>query len=113
MNPPRRARRPRAHPDEDPVSIGEALGEVGEELGLPAPDAMTALSERWVEVVGPAVAPHARLRGVRDGIATIAVDAPAWATELKYQEETLKARIEDVTGRDVVRSVRVVVDPTP
>jgi predicted nucleic acid-binding Zn ribbon protein len=110
MTPDRRPRR-RALPDEDPVLVGEALGVIGEELGLPAPGAMTVLVERWEEIVGPALAPHARLRSLRDGVATIAVDAPAWATELKYLEDTLKARIGDVTGRDVVRSVRVFVEP--
>ena len=111
MSAPRRARRRRrALPDEDPVPVRDALGALGDELGLPAPGAISALTERWAEIVGPALAPHARLRTLRGGVVTIAVDAPAWATELRYQQDTLKERIEEVTGRDVVRSVRVVVD---
>ncbi len=42
---------------------------------------------------------------------TVAVDAGPWATELRYLEATLRERAAEVTGVDVVRSVRVVVDP--
>ncbi|MEX0665564.1 MAG: DUF721 domain-containing protein [Acidimicrobiia bacterium] len=112
MNGPRRTgRRRTTGPDDDPTPVGDALGSVSAELGLPDPVAMGALSERWAEIVGATVAPHARLRTLRGGVLTIAVDAAPWATELRYLEDVLRRRVEEVTGRDVVRSVRVVVDP--
>jgi predicted nucleic acid-binding Zn ribbon protein len=114
MSGPRRPDRRRSTgPDDDPTSVGDALGSVSAELGLPDPVATGALAARWGEIVGDAIAPHARLRTLRNGVLTIAVDAAPWATELRYQEEVLRRRVEEVTGRDVVRSVRVVVDPPP
>lgn len=93
------------------MTLGDALGAVGDELGLPDPGAMQALADRWTDIVGATLAPHARLVGVRGGALTIAVDAPVWATELRYLEGALRARIAEVTGRDVVRTVHVIVDP--
>lgn len=103
-------RHARGH-DDDPVSVRDALGTLGRELGLPEPDALGGLTEHWDEVVGPEVAEHARLRSLRGGVLTIAVDAAPWATELRYQEDTIRRRVAEVTGADLVRSVRVVVDP--
>ena len=98
-------------PDDDPVSVRDALGTLGRELGLPEPGELGGLTEHWAEVVGPEVADHARLRSLRAGVLTIAVDAAPWATELRYQEDTIRRRVAEVTGVDLVRSVRVVVDP--
>jgi predicted nucleic acid-binding Zn ribbon protein len=112
---PRRRRRPPGVPGEErePVALADALVAIGEELGLADPVAIGALADRWEEVVGPAVAHHARLRSLRGGVLTIAVDAAPWATELRYLEDALRTRVAEVAGADVVRSVRVVVEPRP
>ena len=53
-------------PNEDAfTSVGDALERVRRELGLPAPDAVDVLRERWADIVGADVAEHARLDGVR------------------------------------------------
>jgi predicted nucleic acid-binding Zn ribbon protein len=101
----------RAHPDNDPTPLADALREVGSQLGLPEPDLVASLGDRWAEVVGPAVAEHARPRSFRNGTLTIAVDAPPWATELRYQETQIRARLAAISGQDSVQHVRVVVDP--
>jgi predicted nucleic acid-binding Zn ribbon protein len=109
----RRARRPTGVPGEeiDVTTVADPLARVSAELGLPDPASVGALTTRWIDVVGPGVAPHARVRSLRGGVLTIAVDASPWATELRYLEETLRERIAEVTGTDSVRSIRVVVDP--
>jgi predicted nucleic acid-binding Zn ribbon protein len=111
--PRRRARRATGVPaeEEDPISVTDSLAAVSAELGLPDPSSFGALAEQWEDIVGPGVAPHARVRSLRGGVLTIAVDAPPWATELRYLEDTLRERVNDVTGGDAVRVVRVVVDP--
>ena len=81
-------------------------------IGEPSePDLVASLGDRWAEVVGPAVAAHARPRNFRDGTLTIAVDAPPWATELRYLETQIRARLAAISGGDSVQHVRVVVDP--
>ena len=102
-------RRPR-DPNEPPTPLVDALRAVGAELGLPDPHLVDSLGGRWAEVVGDAVAAHARPRGLRDGTLTIAVDAPGWATELRYLEREICARLAIISGRDDIHHVRVVVE---
>ena len=98
-------------PGETPVSLGDALREVGQELGLPDPGLAGSLSDHWPDVVGATVAEHARPRSIRDGTLTIAVDAPPWATQLRYLEHEIRARLAEISGQDTVHTVRIVVDP--
>ena len=94
-----------------PTSLGDALREVGHQLGLPDPGLADSLSAHWPDVVGAAVAEHARPRSIRDGTLTIAVDAPPWATQLRFLEHEIRARLAEISGQDSVHTVRIVVDP--
>ena len=121
MSPPRRRRDTRrrlsrpAIPGElsEPVSIGDAAALVGDELGLAEPQTFARLVDAWNDVVGDAIAHHSRPRGVRNGVLDIVVDAPAWATELRYLEADLVERTSRLVGPGVVTAVRVSVDPGP
>jgi len=92
---------------DDPTSLGDALAALGEELGMPATDAVASLSRRWAEVAGEEVAQHAHVSSVRDGVLTVVVDGPIWATQLRYLEAVILERAAAVIGDGVVRSVRV------
>jgi hypothetical protein len=105
--------RPSRPEDHDPVSIADALAAVRVELGLPAGDVLSTLDKRWSEIVGIDVAGHARLVAVRDGVITIAVDSPPWATQLRYLEAALVERANAVIGRDAVYAITVRVRPEP
>lgn len=95
----------------DPIEMLDALGAVADELGLPDAGTFGTLAQRWPEVVGEVIAGHAELRGLRDGVLTIAVDGPEWATQLRYLGGDVRERVTDLLGADVVREVRVVVAP--
>jgi predicted nucleic acid-binding Zn ribbon protein len=102
-------------PGEDvpPVPIGEAIAAVGEEFGIGDPRAVGRLEVAWVDVVGSAVAQHARIRSLRRGVLTIAVDAAPWATQLRYLESEIVDRAASVLGSGQVTSARVVVESRP
>jgi predicted nucleic acid-binding Zn ribbon protein len=93
----------------DPVSLRDAIAAVGRELGMPPPDELSALASAWPEIVGGTVAAHAAVRSVRDGLCTIEVDDPGWATQVRYAERQIVGRAESCCGPGVVRSIRVVV----
>jgi predicted nucleic acid-binding Zn ribbon protein len=93
----------------EPVSLRDAVAAVGRELGMPPPDELGALASAWPEIVGDAVAAHATVRSVRDGVCTIEVDDPGWATQVRYAERQIVGRAETCCGAGVVRSIRVVV----
>src|SRR3954465_1031504 len=87
---------------DDPVPLSEALGAVGAELGLPAGNAYGTLEDHWAEVVGDDIAAHAHLVSLREGVLTVAVDGPIWATQMRYLETAVVDRAATVLGRDVV-----------
>ena len=94
---------------DDPVPLRDAIAAVGRELGLPPADVVSTLVEEWEDIVGPAIAQHAEVQSVRDGECTIAVDGPAWATQLRYGSADLMSRVNGRCGEGAVTSVRVVV----
>ena len=77
---------------DEPVRLSDTLAAVGAELGIPAGNVHGRLDEHWVDVVGADVAAHARLVSVRDGVLTVSVDDPIWATQLRYLETTVIER---------------------
>ena len=92
---------------DEPTSLGDALAAVGRELGMSSTDAITALDRRWHEVVGEEIAQHVHPSSVRDGVLTVVVDGPIWATQMRYLEAVVLERAAAVTGDGVVTSIRV------
>jgi predicted nucleic acid-binding Zn ribbon protein len=92
---------------DDPMPLSDALARVGSEFGLAPGDAHGTLEARWVELMGDDVAAHSRLVSMRDGVLTVAVDGPIWASQLRYLEAAVIERATALVGPDVVRSVRV------
>jgi predicted nucleic acid-binding Zn ribbon protein len=99
----------RRGPDE-PVALGDALARVRSELGLPESDVLGRLETRWPDIVGEPVAAHARLVALRDGVLTVAVDSPPWATQLTYLERDVVERATAVVGAGSVRAIAVRVE---
>jgi len=95
---------------DEPVPLADALAKIGAELGLPPGDAHGTLEARWVEVMGADVAAHARLVSLRDGMVTVAVDDPLWATQLRYLEPAIVARATALLGAGVAVRLRVRVE---
>ncbi len=97
----------------EPRHLSDSLDRATRRLGAPRTAVLTQVFSRWEQVVGPDVAAHAEPRSLRDGVLVIAVDQPAWATQLRFLGVDLLARIRDATGcSDVVEiQVKVVGDP--
>jgi predicted nucleic acid-binding Zn ribbon protein len=105
----RPARRRRDRAGGEPVALGDSLAAVGRQIGIPEPDALSTLTDAWPDIVGPALAGHAELQSVRDGVCTIAVDEAGRATRLRYAERQVLERAEACCGPGVVTAIRVVV----
>jgi hypothetical protein len=100
--------------DVDPRPPTPVAGDVDRILaGLGAPPApvMATLHERWAEVVGPETAEHCRPGRLVDGRLHVDVDAPAWASQLRWQESEALARIERVVPAAAVTALVVRVRP--
>jgi hypothetical protein len=90
-----------------PSPLAGVLDAVMAGLGGPTVEAIVVVHERWAEVVGAEVAPHARPLGIAGGRLQIAVDSPGWANHLRWSEAEILARLTDLIGAGQVTSVAV------
>lgn len=92
-----------------PRRLVEALSEVASDLNLDAPDDVAAVMAAWPDAVGEAIAAHVRPRRLHDGELLVEVDAPVWATQLRYLEDDVLRRLGRKVRPGVVKSIRPVV----
>jgi predicted nucleic acid-binding Zn ribbon protein len=93
----------------DPVKFGDSLQGVMRSLRSDEPDgtasvpvaAMGGVFGRWEEAVGAAVAAHVQPVKLSGTTLVVEVDDPAWATQLKFLEGTVRARLAEVAGATV------------
>lgn len=99
----------------EPVSLGESLRSVVSSL---RPDdsrqqntsmaAIGGVFNRWDEAVGAAVAAHVQPLRLDGATLVVEVDDPAWATQMRFLESTLRDRLAEVAGASIERiEVRV------
>ena len=53
------------------------------------------------------MAEHSHASSIRDGVLTVVVDGPIWATQLRYLETAVVERATAVVGAGLVTSLRV------
>lgn len=105
-----RHRRPRDEP-ETPPSLGGSVDEYLASQGLVGLRTLADIDACWVAVVGSEVAAHARPRSLAGDELVVAVDHPAWATQLAFLSETICNRLADQLGYRAVERVKGHVDP--
>jgi predicted nucleic acid-binding Zn ribbon protein len=106
------SRRSRSGEHDDPEPVGLALRQVTDQLGLTDPDAVLQIRDQWRAVVGDAVAAHATPASLRAGVLVVLVDAPQWATQIRYLASEIMRGLgdSDLELREV--HVRVRSEPT-
>ena len=100
---------------DEPMRVGDSLRDVMKSLRpddqrtAPAPRAaIGGVFGRWDEAVGAAVAAHVQPVRLDGTTLVVEVDDPAWATQLRFLEGTLRTRLAEVAGATVERiEVRV------
>ena len=88
--------------DETPTPIGAALDQVLRRLGTPGVAASTTIFAAWDDLVGEEVAAHVRPVSLDAGCLLVAVDAPAWATKVRFGQSDLLRRCAEALGDGVV-----------
>ena len=97
-------------PDQDdggPKRVAAPLDRLMRHLGAPKVETVRSLFDRWPEAVGAQVAANAAPISLKDGVLTVGVDDPAWATQLRFLETELLARLAAEFGADEVTSIDV------
>ena len=95
----------------EPRPVAASLDRVAASLGVPRATTLTQVFAAWPELVGESVAGHARPRSLRAGTLVVAVDEPAWATQLRWLEADLLTRLAEVLGVGAVTQIEVRVVP--
>ncbi len=90
-----------------PRPVAESLDRLSRSLGGPPATVLSRLFASWPELVGDAVAAHARPRSLRHGVLVVMVDEPAWATQLRWLEARLLERVGEVAGEGVITAIEV------
>lgn len=81
------------HHEDPSASSSETASQTAKKMG--------GVFGRWAEAVGDAVAGHVtpvKLDGTK---LIVEVDDPAWATQLRFLESTVKQRLLDVAGAEI------------
>lgn len=100
---------------DEPMRLGDSLHQVMRSLRpdtegrqQQAASTIGGVFGRWEEAVGAPVAEHVQPIRLDGTTLIVEVDDPAWATQLKFLEDTLRARLAQVAGATVERiEVRV------
>lgn len=108
--------------NDEPVSLHDSLRDVVRSLRPETPSArhgdghrrgvdaaaMGGVFGKWDDAVGPAVAAHVQPVKLEGTTLVVEVDDPAWATQLRFLELTVRNRLQEVAGVTVDRlEVRV------
>jgi predicted nucleic acid-binding Zn ribbon protein len=97
--------------EREPRSVVASLDVVARRLGAPPAAVVARIFAHWDELVGPDIADHARPLSLRDGVLTVQVDHPAWATQLRYLSPDLLRRLREATGSEDLRELKLRVRP--
>ncbi len=95
--------------DEDPSlrRLGDVVERVARSLrGSSARESLTVFTA-WPEAVGPQIQAHAIPISFDEGRLLVEVDQPGWATQLRYLEAELLAKLGALLGAGVVTSIEV------
>jgi predicted nucleic acid-binding Zn ribbon protein len=90
----------------EPIPITDSLSAVIRSLrndssGTAPSSQMGDVFGRWAEAVGEAVAAHITPVKLDGAKLVVEVDDPAWATQLRFLEATLKQRLLEVAGATI------------
>jgi len=90
-----------------PVSIGQLVPTVLDELGIGGSARIVRVVECWKDAVGPEVARHCRPISFREAdVLEAEVDSSVWCQQLKLRAPQLLAALRNALGDDAPRDLR-------
>lgn len=92
----------------EPVPISQSLDSIMKSLRGTDRIQIGGVFGRWTDAVGENVALHVQPVRLDEGVLTVEVDDPTWATQVKFLAGTITARLAEVAHVQVERiEVRV------
>jgi predicted nucleic acid-binding Zn ribbon protein len=91
----------------DPELLGMAARDVAKRRGWSSQVAEGAVFGQWPSVVGQHIAEHATPTVLRDGVLSVSAESTAWATQLRFIQAQVLAKIAAEIGDGVVTSLKI------
>lgn len=91
----------------DPQRLGSLTGRLADDRGWKPKIGEGTVFARWREIVGDDIASHATPSTLTDGILQVQAESTAWATQLRYVQAQILAKIAAAVGDGVVTSLRI------
>ena len=98
----------------DPVFAGDAIRQVVDRLGLAEKLREQRVLSLWEEIVGKDIASVTQAEGFRgeQGELTVSAQNSTQSDWLRYQCDTIRQNLNREVGGDVVKTIRLKVDPS-
>ncbi|WP_132992633.1 DUF721 family protein [Gordonia zhaorongruii] len=103
-----------AGPDSrDPQPLGRLTGRIAKEHGWQPKISEGSLFGMWDSIVGDDIASHASPERLNETVLHVRAESTAWATQLRYMQGQIIAKIAASVGDGVVTSLRIVGPQAP
>ncbi|MFT3901497.1 MAG: DciA family protein [Gordonia sp. (in: high G+C Gram-positive bacteria)] len=97
-----------AGPDHrDPQSLGALVGRLSQAPGWKGRVGAATVFNTWDSIVGPDVSAHAQPNRLDDTILYVTAESTAWATQLRYVQSQIIAKIAAAVGDGVVTQLKI------
>ncbi|AZG47034.1 DUF721 family protein [Gordonia insulae] len=91
----------------DPQPLGRLAGHIAKERGWQPHIGQGTLFGMWDQIVGVDIAAHAQPTALSDNVLHIQAESTAWATQLRYMQGTILAKIAGAVGDGMVTTLRI------
>lgn len=91
----------------DPQPLGRLTGRLADDRGWKSKIGEGTVFGLWGQIVGPDIAAHAVPTALNEGILQVQAESTAWATQLRYVQAQIIAKIAAAVGDGVVTSLRI------
>jgi predicted nucleic acid-binding Zn ribbon protein len=87
------------------IAVGEVLETLKKTTQLGQQLEQAQIWERWEDLVGPELAPHARPKTIQDGTLQIEVDSTVWMNKIGYHRWKIIKRINRMARKELVSDI--------
>lgn len=91
----------------DPQLLGSLTGSIARTRGWSSKINEGTVFGSWPAIVGPEIAAHAEPSALTDRVLHVRAESTAWATQLRYMQAQILAKIAAAVGDGVVKSLRI------
>lgn len=91
----------------DPQPLGRLVGRIAEDRGWEEEIGQGTVFGMWEQIVGADISAHATPTTLTDKVLHIQAESTAWATQLRYMQSTVIAKIAAAVGDGVVTQLRI------